>query len=285
MTRQELETRRVSRLYRALKWRIHKRLHKLVIADAGLETFIVRASDLEIGEKLFIRGDYEFDKFRAACDLIRAERERDDPRLLIDIGANCGPVCIPALNRGMFERAVAIEPEPRNAALLRANVALNGLSDRIDVHQVACGDKDGQTLQMELSPTNHGDHRVRMTSDDGRFGEGGRATIAIRSETLDSLCPGAGGDSLIWIDTQGFEGFVLAGASRILSERPAIVAEYWPYAMRRAGSLDAFMNAVAHYQKFIDLELGKTYPISRLPDFWHEDRGTDWLSYTDILIL
>lgn len=273
----------MTRLYRSLKWRIHKRLHKLVIADAGLETFIVSTSDLEIGERLFITGHYEFDKVTAALDLVRAER--GDRALLIDVGANFGPVCIPALNRGMFERAVAIEPEPRNAALLRANVALNGLSDRIEVHQVACGDKDGQTLEMELSTTNHGDHRVRMTTAEGQYGEERRSTITIPSATLDSLCPEAGGDSLLWIDTQGFEGFVLAGAKRILSEKPPIVAEYWPYAMRRAGSFDAFISPVAHYQKFIDLEFGKTYPMSRLRDFWHEERGINWPSYTDILIL
>ncbi len=33
---------------------------------------------------------------------------------LIDIGANIGTICIPAVKCGLFDRAIAIEPEPLN---------------------------------------------------------------------------------------------------------------------------------------------------------------------------
>ncbi|MEO7505205.1 MAG: FkbM family methyltransferase [Sphingomicrobium sp.] len=252
-------------------------MHRFALAETAQETFIVRTSDLLIGERLFITGDYEFGKVMAALDLIGRI-----PALLIDVGANIGTVCIPAVNRGLFRSAVAIEPVPGNVALLRANVALNGLSDKIAIHQVACGASDGATVEMELSPTNHGDHRIRTTDAAGKYGEDQWPTMAVPLMSLDTLCPQA--DMLIWMDTQGFEGFVLAGAKRILSERPPVVAEFWPYAMRRTGSLEAFIEATAHYTKFTDLDSGTNYPMSRIRDFWREAYGPDWMSYTDILI-
>ena len=61
------------------------------------------------------------------------------PEILIDIGANIGPICIPAVKRNYVKQAIAIEPGPDNARLLRANVALNSLHDRIIVHECAVG--------------------------------------------------------------------------------------------------------------------------------------------------
>lgn len=256
-------------IYRAIRWRIHKRLRRYVIADTGQETFVVNARDTFIGEGLFINGQHDFGKVEAVLRLLGRR-----PRLLIDVGANIGPICIPALARGYVESAIAIEPEPGNLRLLRANVAINGLHDRVTVHASAVGAIDEETLTLDLCEDNLGDHRIHAE------GETGRSGVEVSSSTLDTLCPDAR-DPLIWIDTQGYEGFVLQGATRLLKDSPPVVAEFWPYGFKRSGSFKAFCSALAHYSEFIDLQTEARRPINELSALFREhDRPTGG---TDIL--
>ena len=59
-------------------------------------------------------------------------RTRSRGRSFVDVGANIGTTTIPALLSHGFETAVAIEPEPENVRVLRMNVLLNDLEDRVD---------------------------------------------------------------------------------------------------------------------------------------------------------
>ena len=194
-------------LFRSVKWRALKRLTPLALASAGPEKFIVSTSDLCIGETLYIKGEFDFHKFMKVMEILKGEGRR--PELLLDVGANIGPICIPAVARDYVKSAIAIEPEPRNLKLLRANVALNNLCDRIEIHSAAVGAKDGETLTLDLCEGNLGDHRIHAEGETGRNG------IQVQSWSLDTLCKDAS-DPLVWIDTQGYEGFVLQGATRLL---------------------------------------------------------------------
>ena len=80
---------------------------------------------------------------------------------MLDVGANIGVIGIGLALAHQVNMAVAIEPEPRNFARLRKNVAQNGLSQRILAIQLAVGDK-ASTLNMELSGNNLGDHRIHQ---------------------------------------------------------------------------------------------------------------------------
>jgi hypothetical protein len=55
--------------------------------------------------------------------------------------------------------------------------------------------------------------------------------------------------ALLWIDTLGFEGNIIAGASRIMSRprdrRPAVVCEFWPHGIERAGGKDRLSECFA----------------------------------------
>lgn len=262
----------MSKLYRTIRWRFHKRLRNFVIADAGPETFIVSARDTFIGELLFIQGQHDLDKLEKALGLLDKR-----PKTLIDVGANIGPICIPAVARGYVESAVAIEPEPNNLRLLRANVALNGLENRVTIHATAAGMADGETLILDLCVDNLGDHRIHAEGDAGREG------ISVSVWTLDTLCADAA-DPLIWMDTQGYEGFVLAGGARILGGKPPVVAEFWPYGLKRSGSFEAFCSALSHYEQFIDLKSEVRRPIGDLPTLYNEI-GEAITAGTDILVV
>ena len=69
---------------------------------------------------------------------------------MVDVGANIGPICIPAVTRGYVQQAVAVEPNPDNCRLLRVNVALNGLHNKIAVEECALAPVGMMSLPLEL---------------------------------------------------------------------------------------------------------------------------------------
>ena len=176
------------------------------------------------------------------------------------MGANIGTVAVSLLVRHGVERIVAVEPDEENVRLLRANLALNGVQDRVEIHQIALSDTDGtlvlesSTEQLRRSP--HSCRRARVgpistTRDSARPPRSPRAgstrwgcRAEIDLEDID----------LVWMDAQGHEAHILAGAERLAAAGTPIVTEYWPYGLRRAGALERFHALVAErYSVVVDL--------------------------------
>lgn len=99
-----------------------------------------------------------------------------------------------------------------------------------------------------------------------QFGESKRKVINVPVKSLDSILVQSllidldapvSGEVLLFMDTQGYEGHVLRGSSSFLKRsRGAIVTEFWPYGLARAGSgFNLFKDAVldSNFTKFIDL--------------------------------
>ncbi|NCT83542.1 MAG: FkbM family methyltransferase [Comamonadaceae bacterium] len=257
----------------------------LLVSRQGPETYLVSSGDRAIARELFVTGQFDFEKLQKVMRLLGPTFK---PELLLDIGANIGCICIAAVKRGLFERALAFEPEPFNFSLLAANIHLNGLASRITPRNLALGARDGERLTFELSKDNYGDHRISMGAQDGRFDEERRERITVASESLDSQLDGNDMQGcLIWMDTQGFEGYVLQGGERHLRARPPLVIEFWPYGMQRSGSYAALKQAIlqAGYTHFHDLE-GDEGPVplseAALDAVWQR-LGVDG-PFTDLLI-
>lgn len=138
---------------------------------------------------------------------------------MYDIGANIGLISIP-IARITGVRVVAFEPDPHNCALLRANIAYAGAS--VEVVNAAVSDTVGE-LRFTRSDYNSGDHRL---SDDG--------TVSVKSVTLNSYPPPSGLFA-VKIDTQGAEPLIIKGGKQVLKNAGMIVAEFWPWGMRRMG--------------------------------------------------
>lgn len=225
----------------------------ILLSDTGKEYFLVSSNDKAIGREVYVRHGFDFEKFQKILSLLDTKFK---PALLLDIGANIGTICIPAVKRGLFSKAIAFEPEPFNYSLLCANVALNALTGQITTYNFALGKVSGEKLQFELSNKNYGDHRVSISKVEGLDSESGRDTILVNSESLDSMVADINAsNTLIWIDTQGFEGFVLEGAKAVLKNCPPLVIEFWPYGMSRTGSFKALKREIlqAGYSEFYDL--------------------------------
>ncbi len=247
------------------------------------EKYLVFTRDKHISKTVFATGSFDFEKLECVVRLLGASFALET---LVDVGANIGTICIPAVSRGLARRAIAIEPEPGNFRLLEINVRLNDLNDRIVAHNMAVGPADGQTLQLEVSPDNSGDHRIRISSDDGDYGERARSVIQVESQMLDTVVGSLDAKStLVWMDTQGYEGQVLLGAANIVAARIPLVLEFWPYGMDRTQSYAGLRAAVMRYENYYDLSesdpgLKPTTDIDVLYRTLEQADG-----YTDILLV
>jgi FkbM family methyltransferase len=219
------------------------------------DRFVVNAKDQVISRGLFVSGNADFHKFKTAIDLL-SHHGGVKTDLLVDVGANIGSICIPAVTHGFVKRAIAVEPHPTNCRLLRANVALNDLIEQIEVVARAASPMDNDVLVMELSKDNWGDHRIfSPVRTEGLYGEAERKQIEVPAIKIDSLNGVMGNPALlVWMDIQGYEGHALQGAQQLLtSQKPPLVLEFWPYGMLRSDSFSALCSSVAHYNGFFDL--------------------------------
>ncbi|HIP23609.1 MAG TPA: FkbM family methyltransferase [Rhodobacteraceae bacterium] len=179
--------------------------------------------------------------------------------VFVDIGANIGTMCIPMVARGYFAGAIAIEPEPLNARLLRSNVHLNDVADRIKVIEAAAGDSTG-TATLFLSTYNFGDHCLK--ADQATMDS--RESVQIGVRKLDDLIPPNEREHLfLWLDTQGYEGFVLKGGAEIITSAPSLVLEFCPKTLTQTGAYDALCQAVlkAPYCTIFDLAEAAPTPM------------------------
>ena len=236
---------------RALPVKRRNRLLFDLLAEAGATGIVIPGANGEIEGKLADRTiilKYLKNKSWSVetVRLMQAAFAAQGPGSWIDLGANIGTTAIPAALAGA--RCHAVEPEPANVALLRRNIARNGVADRVRVHEAAAWHEAAE-LAFEIAPANLGDHRVRTAAPDGggAYGEAERTTIAVPARPVDTLIEAGSlaGPVLVKVDVQGAETQALAGGPALFDRADIALLEYWPYGLRRLGSEPAALFAAA----------------------------------------
>ncbi len=177
--------------------------------------------------------------------------------IFLDIGANIGTHTVYALTNG-FAKAVCVEPAPNNFMLLKVNQILNNLDDRC-INVCAAISVDESKATLELSETNFGDHRMKMPakSENSIYDEERRDTVDIITLSMDSLLKSnninASDIGLVWIDTQGHEGHVLAAAKALETAKTPIVIEFWPYGLKRSDGYQRLREFLVRNPMIYDL--------------------------------
>jgi FkbM family methyltransferase len=223
---------------------------RTVEAECGDLRFLVDTSDTGIGQGVFAAGRRpEFEVLDLTLQLLDRFGRPVERSVFVDVGANIGTATMAALKWHGFARAVACEPTPRTRELLRLNALHNGVEDRLYVAPEAISDRAGETTLL-LVASSPGRDRIVEADAEGD-------TITVATATLDdvlaryTVAPDDVG--LLWIDTQAHEPEVLRGAAGLLARRPPVVFEFWPAALRSRGTLDRLSEALAGYERFVDL--------------------------------
>jgi FkbM family methyltransferase len=262
--------------------------------DSG--AFVTYRSDRVIGESLRRSGKFEESGIDEAITLIERSGRTVKRSVFVDVGANIGTHNIHALKTG-FARAVCVEADVDNFRILRVNQILNDVDERCTNFLAAASEQDGEA-ELELSPSNFGDHRLRAVEAGlSVHGESDWSTRRIRRMRLSSVLAeakvGIDDIGLVWVDTQGHDGHVLAGAPELMASGVPIVTEFWPYGLHRSGGFGLLRQAIGGRQ-VIDLRQSLkqgslcTLDSDRLVALYDELLGGESVErspHTDLLLL
>lgn len=237
---------------RALR-KINANLRVVGVADDGGSTFVL-ASDDVITPILLARGDFQRADLHRAWALAQRLAPRAGATAFVDVGANVGTTTLYAARTGAFSRIVAVEPSPDNLEVIRLNVQANGLDPLVHVVASACGAEVGQ-VELMLSSVSAGDHRVRRA---GQIPSTHQTLVEVPQRPLDDILAGAGvacdDVALVWVDTQGHEPSVLAGAGDTIRSGAPFLVEFWPEMYVEAGTLDEHLDRMtSSFRSYIDL--------------------------------
>lgn len=215
------------------------RLLSAVAAELGVSVLKVRG---ELGEfqgvprdeAVLLRYGRTGKYASGAVDVLRAFFEAAGGGTYLDIGANIGLTTVPVAENPRVS-CVCFEPSPENFEHLCENVRVRCTHENVALHKLALLDRSEQ-VPFELSPTNPGDHRVRLASHVGLLGEDEWPTIDVPAARLDDVVLPGEGPLAIKMDVQGAEPLVIKGGARTFARADLVVLEFAPYWMARMGT-------------------------------------------------
>jgi len=179
---------------------------------------------------------------------------------VVDVGANIGLLSMEfARLVGSNGHVYSFEPEPKLFNILEQNCRNNGFQN-ISCFNMAVGEKSGKSLLFR--PALHlGDSRM--------FGEekSQREKIAVNMSRLDEVLNHQHID-FVKIDVQGYEMQVLKGMERLIehSSRLSIMFEYWPQALRMAGTRPEKLLEYLRDFDFQIYQLNREHKLSEVDD-------------------
>lgn len=235
-------------------------LGDIELAKCAYGPMLTFSSDKVIGHSLRTSGNFQESKIHEVCNFLIL-RHDFQPETFVDLGANIGTHLVFALKEAGFQRGFGIEPDLNNYRLLACNVLLNGLEACVSLFNLALSDEAGWA-QLELSPENYGDHRIRSkdTEHAVSFDESERIVYAVpklhAGDWLTNAIPNPN-RSLFWIDTQGHEGHIFRCFLGDTSFPPPrfVVSEFWPYGLERSGGKDSYFQYLAECDAVYDINV------------------------------
>jgi FkbM family methyltransferase len=238
----------------------------LVFCDLGDAKFFADPSDRVVGAWLIWHGGWQRRELDRAVAVLTANGRLVADTIFVDVGANIGTHTVYALRSGQFARAVAFEPEPKNARLLAMNLEANGLAHVATIVAKAAGNAPG-TAVLHLHPRNKAAHAIAAPpSVDGRD----RLDVPVVrvEDALRELGLSADRLGLIWIDVEGYEPEVIQGLGELLARKIPIAFEYAAQRYRPEARRELVRILTAHYSTLCNLTSSddQSAPISALAE-------------------
>lgn len=168
--------------------------------------------------------------------------------LIIDGGANIGNHTL-YFAKVLGADVIAFEPEPHNASCLVINVALNGISDRVQLHRHGLGQTSGViTLQMNVQ-SNFGSFTTRLTSNQNSNQIADTMQVNVPVNSLDAVLEAnisRKNISILKLDVEGMELDVLHGAKELIqSSLPVIAVEC--FTLEELGRIESFLEPMGYF--------------------------------------
>ena len=197
------------------------------------------------------RQNFSADEMSLLHELAKEFYDVDESKgWFLDLGANIGTSGIYFIKKFSPNlKLLAFEPDAENFKMLKANLILNDLEDNAVVENCGLGAEDTEKSLYRYSDA--GAHSFFNYRQDVRESE------SIKITSLDNYLSKANippkDVKYIWIDTEGFEAQVIAGAENLLEENAApLYTEFSPTFWNKSGYYEKMMEVLTkHYAKFM----------------------------------
>lgn len=148
---------------------------------------------------------------------------------MIDLGGYVGLTSLYAAGR--VAHVDAFEPNPDNAALFEAGLALNpDRAARIVLYRTAIGARDGEATLFAKGAADSGSSLFEHVERGSVLRGAARATVAVRDAAAELERLGADGRSLVKIDVEGAEYDILPALAPVLARaRPHLHISFHPF--------------------------------------------------------
>jgi FkbM family methyltransferase len=230
--------------------------------------FITKPGMGYIAHNIYV-GLYDFEEMGFLLHFLRPEDT------FIDVGANAGAYTLLAAG-GCGARVVAVEPVPATCALLRQNIALNGLEEAVNVQAIGLGAAPDQ-LYFSVAKADAWNHVVLQP-------DGVTAVQSVEVVCLDSLTATVI-PALLKIDVEGYEYEVLAGAQQTLQavDLKAVIVELNDSG-RQYGHTDQTVHKYLIQNGFYPYTYDPLHRTTRpLPDYNRQQTNTLYLRDVDFV--
>ncbi len=234
------------KVFKKIKFQTNK--NKYFIHYTKKDIFILSSKDQQISNSIYLN---TADRIKSLKMIENSRRFLDQLNKknitqLIDVGASIGNVIITAISEKFYETGIAIEPSKEEFKILKANIILNNLENKIKLINCALTNNESEFINFELDEKDIGDQRVFYKEYDGLWGERKRNIISVNNKTFDNLFEKLElSNSLIWLNNQGSEAQVIAGGKKLLNKfKPPLMLEYGPYYLKNSDSHQLLLNNI-----------------------------------------
>lgn len=182
----------------------YMRKSQKVVVNIHESKMILDLSDKGICKDLFLYKSREPESTKIFI------KEVSEGMKVVDIGANIGYYALMESRIvGDQGKVYAIEPEPRNYQLLKNNVELNNYSNRVELFNIAIGNRTGKEL-FEISDK-YNTHRIAKSRSSDKH-------IEVPITTLDEFLKDKSAD-FVRMDVEGYEYFIVLGMEKTLEKK------------------------------------------------------------------
>lgn len=174
--------------------------------------FILFGKDKYVSRNTYVNGPHDFRLLQKSIKVLNKKIY-----FLIDVGANIGTFCIPAVKDKLIKKCIAIEPVNKINRILNINIYLNDLKEKIKVFDNIISNQNSQKLSLLTNKNNFGDNRFLEN----------KKKFKSNSIKLDSFINHFNPKKLIIkIDVQGFEDRVLIGSKKFIKLKVPFLIEF-----------------------------------------------------------
>ncbi len=199
--------------------------------------------------------------------------------VVVDVGANFGYYTLLLAGLvGPEGHAVAIEPNPAVAALLRQSVALNGFASRTSVIGAAAG---ADPLEEALLYSPHGEFKTACIIESPKMVNSVNGTLQhVRQVKIDDIVAAKPRVDFLKIDAEGAEESIIEGMRQCIEDyKPSFILEFNAARCKEPEKLIRQLTSI--YKIVCYLDFHSNLIRTSEAELMSQHVGEDWLLFFD----